>query len=192
MTNYDKAAEECIDTLDERDVRALEEYLTVTPEIGRARGADDLTLVTSQSGKEYLVDVREGVCECPDSEYRHPDGGCKHVRRARIAMGHETVDARTLAELDVDPRLGEHANGPRVATSDGGVTGAIAGDDAEILESDDVDPWDGPHVEYDKYGEPTGARYYQCRDCSREVHEDIDRDLVTHRDGCRFAEVSDR
>ena len=175
--------------LDDRDRRALEEYLTVTPDVGRARGAADLALVTSASGESYLVDVRLGACECADAEYRDPDGGCKHVRRARVALGRESIDAGTLAELDVDPQLGAHTDGPRVVTSDGGV---VSGDDgAEILDDTDADPWDGPHTEYDKYGEPTGSKYYTCRDCGRQVHESIPRDDVDHRDGCRHGEERD-
>lgn len=65
-------------------------------------------------------------------------------------------------------------------------------DGAEILENDDVEPWEGPHLEYDKYGQLTGAKYYRCRGCGREVHEDIDRDRVAHRDGCRFDGGNDR
>lgn len=140
MTTYETSGQETsgIDLEDERTRRALEEYLTVTPNIGRAAGADDLALVTSQSGREYLVDVRDGVCECPDHEYRGIE--CKHLIRARIAMGKVTIDAATLAEFDVDPQLGMHASGPRVATSDGGVIDAETGiieahedDGAEIL-----------------------------------------------------------
>ena len=59
-------------------------------------------------------------------------------------------------------------------------------DDCEVHET--TDTWSGPHLEYDKYGEPTGAKFYRCRDCGREVHESINRDHVSHRDGCRFAE----
>jgi len=59
-------------------------------------------------------------------------------------------------------------------------------DGCEVHET--TDTWSGPHLEYDKYGELTGAKFYRCRDCGREVHESINRDHVTHRDGCRFAE----
>ena len=153
MSTYDPNDQETSGIeLDDRTRAAFEEYLTVTPELGRARGADDLTLVTSQSGKEYLVDVRDGVCECKDYEYRADelgDAGCKHVRRARIAMGKATIDAATLGTVDVDPQLGEHASGPRVVTSDGGVIDAETGiveatedDGAEVLEGDDGRPDD--------------------------------------------------
>ncbi|QCC57323.1 hypothetical protein DVR14_01150 (plasmid) [Natrinema thermotolerans] len=61
-----------------------------------------------------------------------------------------------------------------------------------MLENDDVDPWKGPFHETDKYGQLTGAKYYRCRDCGREAHEDIDLDHVQHRDGCWFTGGSDR
>ena len=57
-------------------------------------------------------------------------------------------------------------------------------DDCEVSETSDV--WKGPFLETDKYGEPTGAKYYRCRSCGREVLEGIDREHVAHRDGCRF------
>jgi len=57
-------------------------------------------------------------------------------------------------------------------------------DGCEVSKTTDV--WEGPFPEYDKYGQPTGAEYYRCRDCGREVLEGIDREHVSHRDGCRF------
>lgn len=101
---------------DARDVRALTEYLTVLENIGRARHADDLFLVVSQSGSEYLVDARTGACECPDATYR--DMRCKHTRRVEFATGERAVPA----DVDgVDPDLGAHvAGGTRVAVTDGG------------------------------------------------------------------------
>ncbi|WP_049981020.1 hypothetical protein [Halolamina rubra] len=51
--------------------------------------------VTTQSGSEYRVDLREGVCSCPDYRNREPDGGCKHLRRTRMEVGQ--VDVETLA-----------------------------------------------------------------------------------------------
>lgn len=159
--------------LEERDRRALKQYLTVLDGVGRARGADGLYLVVSQSGSEYLVDAREGTCGCKDAEYRSPTGGCKHVRRVAFATGERPIPASVD---DVDEQLGRHVDAaPRRAVADGGV----------ILEEDsDTDTWEGPITEYSKYGEPTGDRYYRCRDCGREVHEEIDRETVAHREGC--------
>lgn len=62
--------------------------------------ADALFSVTTQSGSEYTVDLREGVCSCPDYRNREPEGGCKHLRRTRIEVGQVDIDA--LAESLVD------------------------------------------------------------------------------------------
>lgn len=70
---------------DPRTLRALTETMSVLPEIGRAKGADDLYLVVSSSGKEYLVDARDWSCECPDATYR--DVRCKHQRAVTIRTG---------------------------------------------------------------------------------------------------------
>ncbi|MEA5387137.1 hypothetical protein VB779_08750 [Haloarculaceae archaeon H-GB11] len=115
--------------LDERDRRALEQYLTVLPAEGRAAGAPDLYTVVSQSGKSYLVDLRLGRCECPDAEHRDPDGGCKHVRRVEFATGARPVPGD--ADVTVDSHLGEHVQS--VAT-DGGII--VAGDDGELVDDD--------------------------------------------------------
>jgi hypothetical protein len=126
------------DSIATRTERALEQYLTVLPDIGRARGAADLYLVVSQSGSEYLVDLRDGVCECPDHEHRGVR--CKHLRRAAFATGEEPIPGDVLAAVDPDDQLGTHvAGGPQIAASDGGIVNA--GDDAEIIEErDDARP----------------------------------------------------
>lgn len=117
MTDYDTPEVEGTDT-DERDVRALTQYLTVLGDVGRARGADGLYMVVSQSGKEYLVDAQLGACECPDHEYR--DARCKHLRRVAYATGAETIPAGVDVGT-IDPDLGRHVDdGPRVAVPDGG------------------------------------------------------------------------
>jgi len=43
--------------------------------------------------------------------------------------------------------------------------------------------WEGPFTEYDRYGEPTGARYVRCTGCGVEVLAG-DTEQATHRDGC--------
>lgn len=109
------------DTLTDRDRRALEQYLTVLDRVGRVRGADDLFLVVSESGSEYIVDLREGACECDDHQYRGIK--CKHARRVEFATGRRQIPA--AADIDIDDQLGDHVRGgPRLAMPDGGVVEA--------------------------------------------------------------------
>ena len=115
--------------INDRDRRALTEYLTVLPDQGRARDAPGMALVVSESGSQYLVDARDGACTCPDAEYR--DVECKHVARTRFATGQRAIPAAAAAQLNVDPDLGEHtAADLQFATADGGVV-AAGGDDDE-------------------------------------------------------------
>jgi len=134
--------------LDDRTERALTEPLSAVSVDGTPlEGDETIVSVVSHSGESYDVDVREGRCSCPDARHREPEGGCKHVRRARVALGRETVDARTLRAVDVDDTLGASAPGPRVATSDGGVVGGDVDTDeptvreavegAEVLDESD-------------------------------------------------------
>jgi hypothetical protein len=77
--------------LDDRDIRALNEWMTVFAE------APGMFRVVSE-GPEYVVDLETETCECDDSTYRDPDGGCKHIRRVRFTTGArpipECIDAR--------------------------------------------------------------------------------------------------
>ncbi len=73
--------------VDARTVRAAREHMTVIEE------ARAMFSVTTQSGSEYTVDLREGVCSCPDFTHREPEGGCKHLRRTRIEVGQVDTDA---------------------------------------------------------------------------------------------------
>jgi len=117
MSTNTRQSDESTD-LEKRDVRALVEKMTVLADVGAARGADEMFVVTTESGSSYTVDLRIGACGCPDAEHRDPEGGCKHVRRAQFATGTRAIPS--WVELDVvDPQLGEHVAGP-VAT-DGGV-----------------------------------------------------------------------
>jgi len=92
----------------ELDERALTQYLTVLPELGRARHAEDLYLVVSESGSEYLVDMRLPACECADHQYR--DRKCKHIRRVEFATGERELPA-WADQAAVDEQLGEHIDG---------------------------------------------------------------------------------
>lgn len=98
--------------LEQRDVRALTEYMTTLPLGG------DVYSVTTQSGSEYRVDALEGRCTCPDYQYR--DVRCKHLRRAAFATGERPIPAWVDAD-EVDGQLGEHVEEtPKVAATDGG------------------------------------------------------------------------
>lgn len=116
--------------LDQRDVRALAEYMTVLAEGG------DIYSVTTESGSEYRVDAREGRCTCPDHQYR--DVRCKHIRRVAFATGEKVIPAWCDADA-VDSQLGMHVDGsPRQVASDGGVIETTGdGDSDERDESDD-------------------------------------------------------
>lgn len=64
--------------LDDRSMRARTEDMTVLA-LGSGRYA-----VGSESGNDYLVDVREGRCSCPDHAIR--GARCKHLRRVAIEI----------------------------------------------------------------------------------------------------------
>jgi hypothetical protein len=64
--------------VDERSVRARTEAMTVLA-LGSGRYA-----VHSESGNDYLVDVHEGRCSCPDHAIR--GARCKHLRRVAIEI----------------------------------------------------------------------------------------------------------
>jgi len=179
------------DCIADRTRRALERPLSVVTVDGTPVETADtsvVSVVSGNSGRTHTVDVREGRCTCEDSEYRDPEGGCHHVRRARFALGVDAIPSTALAAADVDQTLGANAPGPVVACSDGGTI--HIDDGAEVLEpaAEEVDPWTGPFDERDKYGQPTGAAFVRCRECGVEVVTSADTDTVAHRDGCRFAD----
>lgn len=114
--------------IERRDARALTEYMTVLDRDPRVRGADGLYIVVSPSGREYLIDAFEGVCECPDFQHNlpTPEGRrtCKHLARVTYATGMRPLPA-WIDHDAVDPQLGLHVSGgPR------GAGGALATDGA--------------------------------------------------------------
>jgi len=115
-------------SIDTRGARALEQYLTVLPDQSDARDSPGQVMVVSESGSEYLVDVRLGVCDCDDHYYR--DVACKHIKRSRFALGVEPIPARVASAVDVDSSLGEHCDADlQFATADGGIVSAGGQDD---------------------------------------------------------------
>jgi hypothetical protein len=135
--------------LDQRDVRALTEYITVLPE-----GGDIYTVVGQNQNGEYAVDSREGRCTCADHRYRGTR--CKHIRRIALATGERPIPAWVDAD-EVDSQLGEHVEGtPKVAVTDGGVTLASFAD-----EKDDEDGcWCDDHS-------------FPCFDCYSDGRRDL-------------------
>lgn len=126
--------------LADRSRRALTEPLSVVTLAGTPVDDETVVSVISHSGESHTVDVVEGRCTCKDAEYNLPDGDrdvCKHVERARVATGREVLDAAVIRHLgdEIDPQLGANADGPTVATADGGIT--VATDDGEIIDGDD-------------------------------------------------------
>lgn len=170
MSNYDNVDNESTD-LKPRTERALSEPMTVlTPDVFPVDDATRNVLsVTSASGSTYHVDIARDRCNCADQTERHPAGGCKHLRRARIVTGREPVPESCLGDVDIDDDIGTHVDATAaIVTADGGVISSD-GDDSEILESDSSARWEGPHTEYNQYGEPTGAQFVRCSDCGIEV-----------------------
>jgi len=190
MTESESDSQDCIES---RTKRALDEYMTVQPDFGRAQGAPGLFVVIGENGNgEYLADTRTTSCECADDKYNLEDEeACKHVRRCRIATGDRPVPARALSDgnITIADTFGAHVDAsPKFATADGGV---IDGATGEVLEdehdrepdSENEDVWSDPKVEVDKYGKPTGDHYVTCEDCGIEVVTALT-DCASHREGC--------
>ena len=101
------AVDTVIEPLDDRDVKALTEYMSVLPHVRSTEKQDGMYSVVSESGRTYTVDVDLGACDCDDAFYRQPDGGYKHVRRVRFATGRRSIPEWVNREA-VDDQLGEH------------------------------------------------------------------------------------
>jgi hypothetical protein len=159
--------------------------MTVLPDHGRASGASGLFIVVGENGNgEYLIDTRTQSCECKDARYRDPDGGCKHLRRVRIAQGDTPIPAQALGEITIDSIFGAQLDtSAKFATADGGL---IDGDTGKEI-SDDTNTaasiWSDPMAEVDKYGQPTGDHYVRCEECGIEVLTALS-DCASHREEC--------
>lgn len=190
MSNEHTEASQSID-VEPRTRRALEEPLSVvsldgTPVDSRE---ETIVMVVSGSGESYHVDVAgDGRCECPDHKHRNAE--CKHIRRARAALGIAPIDSRTLGAVDVDEQLAANAPGPVVATSDGGII--EAGDEGEILDEGD----DDGRPEDCECGEWNAGLELPCWPCYREgfdepAGDDVDGDDEGDREEPRRSEPAD-
>jgi len=172
------------DSIETRTRRALEECMTVLPNKGRAQGAPGLFVVIGENENgQYLVDSQTGSCECKDAKYRDPEGGCKHLRRCRIATGVSPVPAGALDEITIDSTFGAQLEtSAKFATADGGLIDGETGEEISD-ENTAASIWSDPKVEVDKYGKPTGDHYVRCEECGIEVLTAL-ADCATHREGC--------
>lgn len=172
MSEDDSTAETDIEQLDERDARALTEDMTVLTDVGKARGSAGLFTVIAHHGRAYLVDARNGTCECPDHGYRgHKIGqlGCKHQRRVAFATGERSIPGWVDRE-GVDPDLGEHVEGEgRITEADG--------DNVDGLGDGGGEGTDG-HRLGDPIGDGAGERPFP----PVADRDDVDRDVETHAD----------
>jgi hypothetical protein len=125
------------DDLDDRDIRALTEVMTVLPDVDEARDAPGLYAVVGENmNGTYIVDTHLNACTCSDHEYR--DVRCKHRRRVAFATGERAIPA--WVDRDAVDDLGYHVDAsPQFAAADGGSGIIEAGDEGEILEGDDQD-----------------------------------------------------
>ena len=82
-----------------RTIRAATEYMTVIEQ------APAMFSVTTESGSEYTVDLREPACTCPDFQHREEVTECKHIIRTRLTVNQIDVESleeeleRTASEL---------------------------------------------------------------------------------------------
>lgn len=86
---------------DERAYRAATEYILCVYD------APGMYYVYSQDGEEYVVDVQQGVCECPDHEYRGVE--CKHIKRVNMERGNHPVPDGVRIDPLLADRLGRDA-----------------------------------------------------------------------------------
>ena len=151
--------------IEPRTRRALERVYSVlhvdcTP-IEEGESPTVVSVVSGNSGREHRVDVREEKCTCEDHEYRGVE--CAHIRRAKIALGRVPVHRDTLAAVDVSDRFAEHAPGPAVVTSDGGVLAGEGDGDGVDEETDTdggrLDPGVRNHVEQHGGHDYAGVSY---------------------------------
>ena len=56
-----------------------------------------------------IVTAENGACECDDSFYRDPEGGCIHYRRLQYATGERDIPDWVNHDR-VDPQLGQHVD----------------------------------------------------------------------------------
>lgn len=97
-----------VKTLERRGALALTTPMTVMDHVGIVAGAEGMYEVTTDSGREYIVDLAApsgARCLCDDHKYRGEE--CKHIRRCQFEIGARPIPSWVDRD-DVDCQLGEH------------------------------------------------------------------------------------
>jgi len=101
-------AKQSVEPLEPRDARALTTPMTVMDDVGMVRDAEGMFEVTTDSGREHIVDLAApsgARCLCSDHKYRNVE--CKHIRRCQFEIGAREIPAWVDPD-DVDDQLGAH------------------------------------------------------------------------------------
>jgi hypothetical protein len=176
------------ESIDKRTTRAVTGNMVVVPE-GGTTGLFDVYSAKDGVNEIYTVDLREERCMCGDYEHRKPAGGCKHIRRVKLALG--VMDVPEALREEIDPVLANSrekygaapVSGVRTPASTGEDTTpeAVATDGGQLLEAEPEIT--GPHMEPSELSNAT--TYWRCEDCGRESirEKDIER-AAFHAAGC--------
>jgi hypothetical protein len=151
MTTSEPNSDSDASTVDPRTRRARNEAMEVS-----LRQTGGIYTVHSESENTYRVDITRNECTCPDQQKPEIER-CKHLRRVDMEIRHRTVPTP-------DGRL------PERPVADGGVTASSTRSD----ESETATRIDGPLLEFDKHGEPTGMTYFRCTACGQEAMREGD------------------
>jgi hypothetical protein len=167
MSENESGGQEPPERLADRTERALQQKISVLPTDTQGQYE-----AVSQSGATYAVDLVADRCNCPDMIHRAPSGGCKHLRRARYAVGADPIPSQ--ADLNrVDDQLGLHVDdkpvvepaSDRVVVADGGVSAGTTPADASPQTRREDDETDADAGEEDDEGCWCNTRdtpYWDC------------------------------
>lgn len=94
------------DGLAQRDVAALTEAMVVDEYDPQLWNNDEVRVYSGETS-DYVVNVAVGSCECDDYHYR--SGECKHIFRARYALGLRAIPEWVRHDR-LDPTLRRRIN----------------------------------------------------------------------------------
>jgi hypothetical protein len=202
MSTTTPTAEESIDAeppVEPRTQRAVTGNMVVVPE-GDCTGLFDVYSATDGHNEIYTGDLRESRCMCGDYEHRKPAGGCKHIRRVKLALG--IMDVPAALRDEIDECLAHSMAKFGVTTDDDPVINtntpdspdqhAVATDGGHLLEAKPEAETNheptitGPHMEPPEISNAT--TYWRCEGCGHESIHKCD----TERAGFRAVGCSQR